>query len=57
MESKIKIVNGEVVLKKIKFNRCIEKIVGANNETSSKISLPKDLEGKKVLICWEEVKK
>lgn len=57
MESKIKIVSGEVVLKKIKFNRCLEKVVGKNNETSSKISLPKDLEGKKVLICWEEVKK
>ena len=57
MANEIKSVNGKIILEEKKFNRIIEKIVIKNNDSSGKITLPKDLIGKKVFVCWEEVKK
>jgi putative transposon-encoded protein len=57
MVNEIKIVNGKLILEEKKFNRILEKVVIKNNDSSGKITLPKDLIGKKVFVCWEEVKK
>ncbi|MCK4649761.1 DUF2080 family transposase-associated protein [Candidatus Pacearchaeota archaeon] len=54
MESEIKIIKGEIVLKKINFNRCLEKAPSKNGNSASKIYLPENLAGKKVYVCWEE---
>lgn len=57
MVNEIKSVNGKIILEEKKFNRIVNKIVMKNNDSSGKITLPKDLIGKKVFVCWEEVKK
>jgi putative transposon-encoded protein len=57
MANEIKSVNGKIILEEKKFNRIVTKFVMKNNDSSGKITLPKDLIGKKVLVCWEEVKK
>lgn len=57
MVNEIKSVNGKIILEEKKFNRIIEKVVIKNNDSSGKITLPKDLIGKKIFVCWEEVKK
>lgn len=57
MANEIKTVNGKLILEEKKFNRIVDKLVMKNNNSSGKITLPKDLIGKKVFVCWEEVKK
>lgn len=57
MANEIKIVNGKLILEEKKFNRIVNKVVMKNNYSSGKITLPKDLIGKKVFVCWEEEKK
>lgn len=52
MANEIKKVNGKIVLPEKQFNRMIEKEVIKNNETSGKITLPKDLINKKVFVVW-----
>ena len=57
MVNEIKKIDGKIILDEKKFNRIVDKIVMKNNDSSGKINLPKDLIGKKVFVCWEEVKK
>ncbi len=57
MANEIKFTKGRVITEEKKFNRSMEKVVIKNNPSSGKIQLPKDLIGKKVFVCWEEVKK
>jgi putative transposon-encoded protein len=45
-----KIINGELVIEKINFQRVICKKVIKANDRGSKISLPKELEGKIVYV-------
>lgn len=56
MTNEIKKVDGKIILEERKFNRIVDKVVMKNNDSSGKITLPKDLIGKKVLVCWEEKK-
>lgn len=51
---KPKKVNGRLILQEIKFEQYLEKKVIVNNKTSSKVTLPKDWEGKKVCIVLLE---
>lgn len=57
MANKIKSVNGRIILEEKKFNHIVEKVVIKNNDSSGKVTLPKDLIGKRIFVCWEEVKK
>ena len=57
MANEIKKVDGKIILEERKFNRIVDKIVMKNNDSSGKITLPKDLIGKKVFVCWEGNKK
>ena len=57
MANEIKFTDGKVIVEEKKFNRSMDKVVMKNNDSSGKITLPKDLIGKKVFVCWEEVKK
>lgn len=43
-------VDGTLVLEKIDFNRVLTRRVQKNNKTSSKVTLPADLEGKEVYV-------
>jgi len=52
MANEIKKVNGKIVISEKEFNRMIEKLVIKNNDTSGKITLPKNLINKKVFIVW-----
>jgi putative transposon-encoded protein len=52
--NKPKKINGNITLKRIDYNRVIDKIVIKNNITSGKITLPKDLIGKTVYVVWKE---
>lgn len=45
-----KIVNGTLIIEQISFRRILVRRAVKNNDTSSKISLPKDFEGKEVFI-------
>jgi len=54
MANEIKSVNGKLILSEKKFNRIVEKIVMKNNYSSGKLTLPKNLIGKKVFVCWED---
>ncbi|MBI2581247.1 DUF2080 family transposase-associated protein [Candidatus Woesearchaeota archaeon] len=42
-----------LVFEQLKANMFLEKKVGKNNSTSGKISLPKDMIGKKVYVVWQ----
>lgn len=59
MANEIKKVNGKIVISEKQFNRMIEKEVIKNNDTSGKITLPKNLINKKVFVVWfdDEIKK
>ena len=58
MTSEIKKVKeGSIILKEKNYNRLIEKSVYSNNDSSSKVLLPKSLEGKKVCVVWLEEEK
>ena len=57
MGNKINFVDGKIILEEKRFNRSMDKVVMKNNDSSGKITLPKDLIGKKIFVCWEEVKK
>ena len=54
MANEIKKVDGKLILNEKKFNRIVDKVVMKNNDSSGKITLPKDLIGKKVFVCWED---
>jgi putative transposon-encoded protein len=54
MVDDIKKIRGSIALKEIKFDRVLKKKVSKHSETSSKIYLPKDLEGKEVYVVWKE---
>lgn len=54
MANEIKQVNGKIVISEKQFNRLIEKEVIKNNDTSGKITLPKNLINKKVYVVWFE---
>lgn len=56
MANEIKKVNGKIILEERNFNKILEKRVIKNNNSSGKITLPKDLIGKKVIVCWEDKK-
>ena len=43
-------INGSLTLKKIDYNRVLLRTVTKNNDTSGKISLPKELIGKEVYV-------
>ncbi len=49
MKNDIK-VKGSLTLKKIDYNRVLMRKVSKNNESSGKITLPKDLIGKEVYV-------
>ena len=51
---KIQKVEGQIILEGLTFDRLIAKNVISNNKTSGKITLPKELIGKKVYVVWEE---
>jgi putative transposon-encoded protein len=50
-------VNGKIVMEEIKFNRVLERKVSKNNGTSGKLSVPRNLIGKKVLIIIPKMKR
>lgn len=52
--NKPKKLTGKITLKSIDYNRVIDKQVFKNNETSGKITLPKELIGKTVYVVWKE---
>jgi len=54
MANEIKKVDGKIILDEKKFNRIVDKVVMKNNDSSGKITLPKDLIGKKIFVCWED---
>ena len=54
MANEIRKVDGKIILKEKKFNRIMDKVVIKNNDSSGKITLPKNLIGKKILVCWED---
>jgi len=54
MANDIKKVNGKITLNEKQFNRMIEKEVMKNNKTSGKITLPKSLINKKVLVVFDD---
>ena len=56
MGNKINFVDGKIILEEKRFNLSMDKVVMKNNDSSGKITLPKDLIGKKIFVCWEEVK-
>ena len=43
-------VNGTLALETVEFSRVLERRAGVNNATSTKVTLPKDLEGLTVLV-------
>lgn len=47
---KDKKVNGTLIIEKIDFKRMIERTVHKSNKSSGKITLPKELVGKKVIV-------
>jgi len=49
----VKKTSGRLILKEIQFNQVFERTVGKNNDTSGKITLPKELIGKKVYVVVE----
>lgn len=57
MVNETKKVNGRISIPEKRFNRMIEKEVIKNNETSGKITLPKNLINKKVFVVWFDDKK
>jgi hypothetical protein len=54
MNEKPKKIKGEITLQSIPYNRVLQKTVTKNNKTSSKITLPRHLEGKEVYVVWKE---
>lgn len=42
--------NGRLILKEIVFDNCWQRTVSKNNKTSGKVTLPKELIGKKVYV-------
>ncbi len=44
---------GRLILKEIKFDQVYKRKVNKNNETSGKVTLPKELIGKKVYVIVE----
>jgi putative transposon-encoded protein len=46
--------NGSLIVEQVPFKRMLTRKVGANNETSGKISLPKGLIGKEVVVIVPE---
>jgi len=50
--TKIRKVEGRIVLKEVRFSRILERSVIKNNATSGKVTVPKDLIGKKVYVVW-----
>lgn len=57
MVNEINFTEGKIITGEKKFNRSMTKTVIKNNDSSGKITLPKDLIGKEIFVCWEEVKK
>ena len=56
MTNEIKKVDGKIILEERKFNRIVDKTVMKNNDSSGKITLPKNLIGEKVYVVWENAK-
>lgn len=51
--SKPKIIDGRLQVDSFPVNRLLLKNVTKNNGTSGKVTVPKDLIGKKVYVVWE----
>lgn len=47
-------VKGRLILKEVEFNEIIERKVIKNNESSCKVTLPKNWEGKKVYVVLKD---
>lgn len=54
MVTETKKVKGRISIPEKRFNRMIEKEVIKNNDTSGKITLPKNLINKRVFVVWFE---
>jgi putative transposon-encoded protein len=54
---KIQNRKGLLILEKVEFNKVAERIVIKNNDSSGKVTLPKDWINKKVFVVLKEVKK
>jgi putative transposon-encoded protein len=46
----IKKVRGTLIIEQVEFNQMVERMVIKNNETSGKITLPKDWVGERVYV-------
>ena len=57
MANEIKKVDGKIIISEKQFNQMIEKEVIKNNDTSGKITLPKNLINKKVYVVWYDKEK
>lgn len=49
---KIKKISGRIVISELKVSHFLERNVIKNNDTSGKITVPKELIGKKVYLVW-----
>lgn len=47
-------ISGTLILEKIEFSKCVHKKVISNNKTSSKVTVPKEWEGKEVYVILKE---
>ncbi|MEK6963619.1 MAG: DUF2080 family transposase-associated protein [Nanoarchaeota archaeon] len=51
---KPKKAKGEITLKSVPYNYFLPRLVIKNNDTSGKVSLPKELIGKQVYVVWQD---
>jgi putative transposon-encoded protein len=49
---KIREIHGKVVLEELRISKFMPRTVIKNNDTSGKVTVPKDLIGKKVYLVW-----